>query len=71
MWNAVPRAAYRPPVLDRGWSVVRFAVVVRTAGVAITTMLRDMQCEVAAAHGAKCVDLGLALHGPDLHHHRT
>jgi lysophospholipase L1-like esterase len=35
-------------------------------GVAITRMQRDVQCEVAAKHHAKCVDTGLALNGPDL-----
>ena len=37
-----------------------------TGGVAITMMNRDAQCETAEAHGAVCVDLGLALNGPDL-----
>jgi lysophospholipase L1-like esterase len=37
-----------------------------TRGVAVTEMLRDAQCEVAAAHHALCVDLGTALNGPDL-----
>jgi lysophospholipase L1-like esterase len=35
-------------------------------GVAITKMQRDVQCEVAEKHHAKCVDTGLALNGPDL-----
>ncbi len=37
-----------------------------TKGVAITAMYHDMQCEVAVAHHAVCVDLGHALNGPDL-----
>lgn len=37
-----------------------------SGGVVITTLLRDTQCEVAHAHPAECVDLGLALNGPDL-----
>lgn len=35
-------------------------------GVAITKMQRDVQCEVAEKHHVKCVDIGLALNGPDL-----
>lgn len=35
-------------------------------GVAVTAMNRDAQCEVAAAHHAVCIDLGLALNGPNL-----
>ena len=38
----------------------------KTGGVVVTRMFRDMQCDVAAAHAAKCVDLGVALNGPDL-----
>lgn len=38
----------------------------KTGGVTITTMMRDMYCGVAAAHNAACIDLGLALNGPDL-----
>ena len=38
----------------------------RTKGVVVTKMNRDAECQVAAAHHAKCVDLGLALNGPDL-----
>jgi hypothetical protein len=40
----------------------------KTHGVAITKMLAEVQCEVAAKHPAttKCIDLGLALNGPDL-----
>jgi lysophospholipase L1-like esterase len=38
----------------------------KTGGVAITTMNRDVQCEVAEMHHAGCVDLGVALNGPDL-----
>lgn len=38
----------------------------KTHGVAITKMLADVQCEVAAKHTATCIDLGLALNGPDL-----
>lgn len=38
----------------------------KTGGVAITTMNRDAQCEVAEAHHAMCVDLGAALNGADL-----
>jgi lysophospholipase L1-like esterase len=37
-----------------------------TGGVEITRLTRDVQCEVADLHGAVCVDLGLALNGPDL-----
>ncbi|MEO5887073.1 MAG: SGNH/GDSL hydrolase family protein [Anaerolineales bacterium] len=40
----------------------------KTSGVSVTQMNRDVQCEVAAKHNAKCVDLGLALNGPDLLH---
>jgi len=29
-------------------------------------MERDMACEVAAGHNATCVDIALALNGPDL-----
>ena len=35
-------------------------------GVGITKMNRDVQCAAAAAHNAICIDLGLALNGPDL-----
>ena len=38
----------------------------KTSGVAITQMNRDVLCEIAAKHNAECVDLGLALNGPDL-----
>jgi lysophospholipase L1-like esterase len=38
----------------------------KTKGVAITRMNRDVQCEIAVKHNAKCIDLGLALNGPDL-----
>jgi lysophospholipase L1-like esterase len=38
----------------------------KTGGVAVTKMNRDMLCELAAKRNAKCVDLGLALNGPDL-----
>jgi len=38
----------------------------RTRGVAVTKMNRDVECLVAAAHHAKCVDLGAALNGSDL-----
>ncbi len=38
----------------------------KVRGVAITKMQRDVQCEVAEQHHAKCVDTGLALNGPDL-----
>ena len=38
----------------------------KTSGVAVTKLNREVACEVAAAHNAKCVDLGLALNGPDL-----
>ena len=38
----------------------------KTSGVAITQINRDVLCEIAAKHNAKCVDLGLALNGPDL-----
>jgi lysophospholipase L1-like esterase len=38
----------------------------KTSGVAVTKINREVACEVAAAHNAKCVDLGLALNGPDL-----
>jgi lysophospholipase L1-like esterase len=38
----------------------------KTSGVAITRMQRDMECEVAADHHALCVDIALALNGPDL-----
>ncbi len=37
----------------------------KTGGVVITTMMRDTECQVADAHHARCVDLGLALNGPD------
>jgi lysophospholipase L1-like esterase len=35
-------------------------------GVEIARMNADAQCEVAAAHDAMCIDLGVALNGPDL-----
>lgn len=38
----------------------------KTSGVTITQMNRDVLCEIAAKHNAKCVDLGVALNGPDL-----
>ena len=38
----------------------------KTSGVAITKMNRDVICEITAKHNAECVDLGLALNGPDL-----
>ena len=38
----------------------------KAGGVVVTKMNRDVECEVAAAHQAKCVDLWLALNGPDL-----
>ncbi len=37
----------------------------RTEGVAITKMLREMFCSVAAVHHAECVDLAPLLNGPD------
>jgi lysophospholipase L1-like esterase len=51
---------------DEGLIDVLGAEFGKTSGVTITRMLRDMQCEVAAAQHAVCVDLGLALNGPDL-----
>ena len=36
----------------------------KTHGVAITKMLADVQCEVAAKHTAKCIDLGLRAQWP-------
>ena len=38
----------------------------KTVGVAVTKVLIDILCKVATQHDAKCVDLGLALNGPDL-----
>jgi lysophospholipase L1-like esterase len=38
----------------------------RTGGVEVTKMNRDAQCDVAALHHAKCIDLGAALNGPKL-----
>ena len=38
----------------------------KTAGVTITRLNRDVQCDVARKHHAVCVDLGAALNGPDL-----
>lgn len=38
----------------------------KTKGVTVTRLLRDLTCEVAVAHHARCVDLGPALNGPDL-----
>ena len=37
-----------------------------TTGVTVTKLDRDIECEVAMAHHAVCVDLGVALNGPDL-----
>lgn len=43
----------------------------KAAGVAVTKVNRDMQCELAGKHNAKCVDLGWRSTGPTCYGHRT